>query len=275
MPAKLVSIINMKGGVGKTTLSYNLSLYLAEISNKKVLLIDLDPQANATIVSTEKEKYEIHCKTKKTIADVFIHAFKTYGPIKEKKLPNLDINDFIYNIYNKDGGQLDLIPSELMLSSVLRGMTLGPFDLEQLITEEVRDNYDYILVDCAPTYSSLTTIALNTTRAVLIPMIADSFGVHGTELMSQVLSEHKYDFGIETKVVGIVFTMWEKQVDPVMKSNEIVRKWPNGAVFRAKISRNNWYRVSNGKRATIWNSQAHQAIKDEFVNFVAEFEDKL
>jgi chromosome partitioning protein len=148
MPAKLASIINMKGGVGKTTLTFNLASYLAEIYHKKVLLIDLDPQANATIVSTDPEQYKEHCKSKKTIADVFIYAFRTYGPVKQEVQPPLALNDFIYSVLNEttSGGKFDLVPSELMLSSVLKGMTLGPFDLNQLVTEDVRNQYDYILL---------------------------------------------------------------------------------------------------------------------------------
>lgn len=277
MAAKLVSIINMKGGVGKTTLSFNLALYLAEILKKKVLLIDFDPQANATIVSTDPILYREHCRKKKTIADVFIHAARIYGPVSAGAAPTLNIEDFLYSVLEqKEGaGKFDLIPSELILSSVLKGMTLGPFDLEQLVTPQVRENYDYIIVDCAPTYSSLTTVALNTTRAVLVPMISDSFGAFGTELMRQVLDEHKYDFGFEPKIVGVVFTMWDGQVEAVTQSNEIVKNWPPLTIFRSRITRNNWYRVANGKRTTIWHSKAHKIYKEEFINFVKEFESKI
>lgn len=273
MQAKLAAIINMKGGVGKTTLSFNLAGYLAEKLGKRVLLIDLDPQANATIVSTEPEKYADHCKNKKTIADVFIQTLRTYGPIRPPTLKPLDISDFLYPV-SSVGGQFDLVPSELILSSVLKGMTLGPFDLNQLVTEGVRRAYDYVLIDCAPTYSSLTTMALNTARSVLIPMISDSFGAYGTKLMQQVLKEHKYDFGFQPAVIGVIFTLWESQANQVLYSNDIINNWAAGTVFRAKIARNNWYRVANGKREHIWDSQAHAACKREFEEFVDEFVSK-
>jgi chromosome partitioning protein len=158
-----------------------------------------------------------------------------------------------------------------MLSSVLKGMSLGPYDLDKLLTPAVRLQYDYILIDCAPTNSSLTTVALNTTQSVLIPMISDSFGAHGTALMKQVLEEHAYDYGVSPKVIGVVFMMWENQNNQVTQSNEIIKSWTTGKVFRSKISKNNWYRVANGKRINIWNTAAGSEYKKEFENFVKEF----
>lgn len=275
MPARKVSIINMKGGVGKTTLTFNLAIELAERKGKKVLLLDLDPQANATIVGTDPMLYRDHRRHKKTIADVFINGFRTYGPITPGLQKPLAIDDFIYSIPCRGRGKFDLVPSELLLSSVLKGMTLGPYDLDKLITADVEKAYDYILIDCAPTYSSLTSIALNTTKAVLIPMIADSFGLHGTRLMKQVLDEHKHDFGVEVKVVGVVFTLWEEQSDQTTHSNAIIKQWGSDLVFRSKIVKNNWYRVASGKRISLAETPAHKNVKDELTEFIEEFQRKL
>ena len=121
MVAKKVSIINMKGGVGKTTLSINLALYLSEIKKMRVLLIDLDPQANATIVAIGEEKLKDLLKNKKSIADLFINCYKKYGPYPKKELNNIDINDFLYRTYESydKNAFLDIIPSEINLSSIL------------------------------------------------------------------------------------------------------------------------------------------------------------
>ena len=263
----------MKGGVGKTTLTFNLALYLAEKKAQRVLVIDLDPQANATIVSIDPENYKKHRETKKTVADIFIHTYKTYGPVRTPQLIPLQISDFTHEVYSSKitAGRFDIIPSELMLSSVLKGMTLGPYDLDKLLTPQVQNQYDYILVDCAPTNSALTTIALNTTKAVLIPMISDSFGVHGTDLMNQVLKEHKDDYGLEVKVIGVVFTMWEQQINPTIQSSKIIKGWPPNTIFNTKISKNNWYMVANGKRKAIWNTPASAIFQKEFDAFVTDF----
>lgn len=275
MAAKCVAVINMKGGVGKSTLSFNLAQYLAEIGGKRVLMVDLDPQANATIVSTDPTIYADHLKNKKTVADLFISAFKVVGPVRQKSLPRLKLDDYLYEVYVGPSGRFDLVPSELMLSSVLRGVSLGPYDLDQLIGPQVRNTYDYVIVDCAPTYSALTTVALNSSGAVLIPMIADAFGSHGTKLMRQVLDEHAHDYGIRPRVVGVVFTMYDSNSrTQTTMSNEIVKEWGPEEVFSTKIRKSDWYRVAAGKRKAIWNSQANAATKTEFEEFVAEFEKK-
>jgi chromosome partitioning protein len=277
MAAKCVAVINMKGGVGKTTLSFNLSLYLAELLNKKVLLIDLDPQANATIVSTDPEKYSRHLREKKTVADLFVSASKSVGPVKMRPAAKIKISDFIYDVYSKNGGgHFHLVPSELMLSSVLRGVSLGPYDLEPLVNQQVLNTYDYVIIDCAPTYSALTTVALNSTKSVLIPMIADSFGAHGTKLMKQVLEEHNHDYGILPKVVGVVFTMYQANLrTQVSQSNDIIKAWGPDAVFATKIRKNEWYRVAAGRREALWSTPVHADAKKEFDDFVAEFEKRI
>lgn len=275
MTAKCVAIINMKGGVGKTTLSFNLAQYLAEIKKKRVLLVDLDPQANATIVSTEKTKYKEHLKNKKTVADFFINVSRAIGPIKARPIQPTVLSDYIYRVYAQDQAVFDLIPSELLLSSVLRGISLGPYDLDRLIGPEVLNRYDYLILDCAPTYSALTTVALNAAKAVLIPMIADAFGAYGTGLMKQVLDEHEHDFGIRPKVVGVVFTMYQDKLrSQVTQSNEIIKAWGPDLVFSTKIRKNEWYRVAAGRRVMFWNTPAHSGAKIEFEAFVDEFQAK-
>jgi cellulose biosynthesis protein BcsQ len=117
-------------------------------------------------------------------------------------------------------------------------------------------------------------MALNSTKSVLIPMISDAFGLHGTQLMQQVIDEHKFDYGVDTKVVGVIFTMWKDQGNQIEHSNKIIRGWGPEKVFRAKISQNEWYKVANGKRLNIWDTPAHSETKAEFDTFVNEFLDK-
>lgn len=269
MPAKTISIINMKGGVGKTTLSFNLALELAESKNKKVLLIDLDPQSNATIVSMSEAEIRTHSASKKTIAHALMRAYRPAAPVKSFAPPPLQINDFVFNRYASTGGVMDVVPSELNVSVMLRSLPLGPFDLEHLITRSVRDHYDYILLDCAPTYSTLTNMALNSSSGILIPMIADSFGVWGTNMMKQVIDDHKTEFGIGPNKIGVVFTLWENQAHQIGFRSRIVADWGPSDIFSTSISKNNWYKIANGKREGINTQPTH--VKTEFTRFLNEF----
>jgi chromosome partitioning protein len=153
---------------------------------------------------------------------------------------------------------------------MLRSVPLGPFDLEHLLSVQAKAQYDYVLLDCAPTYSTLTNMALNSSDGVLVPMISDSFGEWGTNLMRDVLDDHKGEFGSAPNKVGVVFTMWEDQVDPQTFRSKIVAIWGPGVVFQAKITKNNWYRVANGKRQSI--SQTNSAPAAEFNSFLTEFQ---
>ena len=270
MAAKTISVINMKGGVGKTTLSFNLAFELANSKNKKVLLIDLDPQSNATIVSMSDAEFAQHKATKKTMADALMRAYRPIAPIRQLQPPPMNMSDFTFaRTVTSAGGSLDILPSELSVSSMLRSLPIGPFDLQHLISTSDLDHYDYILFDCAPTYSTLTSMALNSSQGVLIPMIADSFGVWGTNLMKQVLVDHKGEFGSAPSKIGVVFTLWEEQVHQQLFRNQIVAQWGPNEVFRSKIKKSNWYKIANGKREGVSNVNA--TASSEFTVFLTEF----
>lgn len=277
MSAKKVSIINMKGGVGKTTLSLNLAFFLSRMQKKRVLLIDLDPQANATIVGTDEKKLAEFLKTKKSIANLFINCFKQYGPFPKNNKDDIEIKDYLYKAYESGdkSSYLDIIPSEIHLSSILKGVHVGPFELKNRIVQKVENKYDYIIIDCAPTYSILTTLALNATNAVLIPVMADAFAIYGVKLMKQIFEEHKEDYGVDVKVIGLVFSMWKKSepVNQTTFSNTIIKEW-GLSTFRTKIWNSDWYKIANGQRKMIWDVPAHWDVKDEFEKFVMEFINK-
>jgi len=236
------------------------------------LLIDLDPQANATIISVGESQLESHRKAnKKTITDLFIDSYAPRGPIQGTPKP-ARLPDYTLNVFTTSAGaKFDLIPSDIYLSTVLRGISVGPYDLNALIDDQARNQYDYIIADCAPTYSWLTTIAFNTCGAVLIPMVSDTFGLYGTRLLKQIIEEHKHDFGTDIKIVGVVFMMKDKTSSGTAFENQIITSWGAEMIFASKISENKWYRVAAGKRISIDNTGASGGVKDELDAFVNEF----
>ncbi len=277
MAPKTIAIINMKGGVGKTTLTWNLAQHLFSNHDKKVLIIDLDPQANATVLGLSEEEFKEHKQNKKTIADLFINCYRKYGPFPKPKSGTIvDYKDYIFRreVSIDKQAYLDLVPSELDLSAVLKGAYIDPFMLENVLGLPYFNKYEYILIDCAPTNSILTTLSLNAAKKILVPVMADTFAVYGVELMQEVLRQHKEDFNVEVGIIGLVFMRWEeKKANQQEFKEKIVAAW-GGTTFRNSIRNNDWYKIANGRRTDISQSAAHDEVKREFTAFTREFIEK-
>lgn len=270
MPPKTIAIINMKGGVGKTTLAWNLGNSLCANYGAKVLIIDMDPQANATIVGLSKDERETHYRTKKTVADLFINCYRNYGPFQKPVVP-IDFNDYIFNRKSSgDHASLDLIPSELDLSWVLMGTYVNPLLLEKSLNSTFFSNYDYVLIDCAPTNSILTTLSLNAAKKVLVPVMADVFAIQGVELMKKVIHQHEEDYDTIIDIVGLVFVRYKENVSQYNFKSEIVDAWGE-RTFDTVIHENEHYKIANGDRVPIDQTAAHQPVKKEFDDFTEEF----
>ena len=146
----------MKGGVGKTTLAVNLAWHSYRVKKKSVLLVDLDPQFNASQYMMDYGTYEKHVKSKGTIADLLIDQ-PALGLKKKQERP--PTKKAIATIRKAPSGyRLDFLPSQLVLAHVVKNPAQMDFKLERIV-KDVRDEYDYIFIDCAPTDSVLTTMA--------------------------------------------------------------------------------------------------------------------
>ena len=182
---KIISFINQKGGVGKTTMAFNSAFALAQ-KGKKVLTIDLDPQANLTLLFEANNSYNLH------------HLL--VNSIKELKLIHVPamLSEILH--YSKGNAVVDLIPG---------GQELSGFDLtvasinapRQLVLKKfleinnLKDRYDYIIIDCPPTLGLLVINALCASDGVIIPFKADDFSSKGLDHFYQVLEDIK-DMGI-------------------------------------------------------------------------------
>lgn len=217
MMGKVFAITNQKGGVGKTTTAVNLGAYLA-VLGKKVLVLDNDPQGNATS-GLGLKKNEI----KKCIYDVLVSEI----PIEEVILPTQVSN-------------LKAAPATIRLAGAeaeLVGMMARDQRLRRSI-EPVRNQYDYILIDCPPSLGNLTLNALAAADAVIVPIQCEYYALEGlSQLMKTLQLVQKYS-NPSLVVEGVVLTMYDPRTNLSQQVAEEVRNYFEDRVYNAVIPRN-------------------------------------
>jgi chromosome partitioning protein len=201
----VVSIVNMKGGVGKSTLTANLGWFCAYKKDLRVLLVDLDPQFNLSQYVLGTDGYTAHLEDEKGTA---LHLFEQLTPkaVSGKERSQIEPKDIIASVKAwTDGSRIDLVPSSLELAWTLK----NPHQKEHLLAhflDEVRSSYDLILIDCPPTESMLTTAAYLASDSVLVPVKPEFLSTIGLPLVVKSLEEFErvYKTG-GLQVLGIVF----------------------------------------------------------------------
>lgn len=183
-------MINMKGGVGKTTLTFNLAWHCAWMKNLKVLAIDLDPQSNLSQYFMGAESYIEYLENEnRTVVDIF-EQFS--APTRSVGAPReLAPEEIIFRLKCwTDGSLIDLIPSRLELAWTLKNPTDKSHLLPRFLSK-IAHNYDLILIDCAPTESILTTAAYRSSRYVFVPVRPEYLATIGLPLLSRSIEEFK------------------------------------------------------------------------------------
>lgn len=180
--AKVITFINMKGGVGKTTLAVNVAYTLSKVEGKKVILIDMDPQMNATQYTlTEPQMNEILDDRNKSVYGCLSPDYQTnsvlkgYEQRKEEK--------WIFNVDNT----FDIIPSSLHIMTL--NLAAGPYKLRQYIQNELSEKYDIVIIDCPPTISEYTKVSLLASDMYLVPMKAEPLSVFGLPMLENYVKE--------------------------------------------------------------------------------------
>jgi chromosome partitioning protein len=242
---QVISFMNMKGGVGKTTLAVNVAYGLAYLHRKKVLIIDSDPQFNATQYLLEDDVYLAHLQNEQrgTLYDIFVPrrpgAVRTVigagQPINRKKMPLAACACSIF-AGGDTRGKLDLVPSTLNLFEIEMSRRGTESRLRSYLQEKATD-YDYVIIDCPPTVSIFTQAAILASDKYLVPVKPDPLSVIGLPLLERWLADYTEENGVHLEAVGLVFTMVRgatpRRMQEVM---EELRETRGDLVFTAQLS---------------------------------------
>lgn len=214
---RTIAIINQKGGSGKTTTTVNLGGYLASF-NKKVLVLDLDPQANTTIHLGLKP-HEIE----KNIYDVMTDGASINSIIKKTEVESLDI-----------------CPANIDLSGVeieLAGIVGREMVLKDALDDTIK-NYDYIIVDCPPSLSLLTINALTVAKEIIIPVQTEFFALEGMGKLINTVEIVKQRLNRDLKITGILPTMFDGRTNLSKEVIEKINEYFGNKVYKTKIRKN-------------------------------------
>jgi chromosome partitioning protein len=209
MPATVISLINMKGGVGKTTVAVNLAAGLARHHQKRVLLVDLDPQTNASLSLMPEEAWKKWAAGHGTMADVFELDAKRRHADAPMKLQDCIVHAVVPEIPG-----LDLIPSHLKLTFLDLDLAARP-GRERIFGRKlakVLDDYDVILCDCPPNLQTATQNALYASDWFLVPMQPDFLSSVGLSLLLDRLDYLKKELEFKIKCLGVVFSRVRRHV---------------------------------------------------------------
>jgi chromosome partitioning protein len=215
--SRVIAVINQKGGSGKTTTAVNLGAYLARLG-KTVLLIDLDPQANSTI----------HLGLKPHEVEMSIYDIM----MDEKSFSDIVLGTEIENLY--------IAPANINLSGVeieLAGIVGREMVLKDAV-EEIKNDYDYILIDCPPSLGLLTVNALTMAKELIIPVQTEFFALEGMGKLFQTVEVVKKRLNRDLKITGIVPTMFDTRTNMSREVIEKIREYFGGRVYKTMIRKN-------------------------------------
>lgn len=218
---KVISLINQKGGVGKTTTSINLSASLA-ILGKKILLIDLDPQCNATTgIGLNKGDIE------KSIYNVFNETETIENTIVKTKYKNLYVLP----------ANINLAGIDIELEQTTPNQTVSKSERLKEHINKIKDKYDYIIIDCPPALGIITTNALTASDSVIIPVQCEYFALEGITQLLKAIMYTQANLNPNLTIEGVLLTMLDARTNLGLEVVEEIRSYFKDKVYNTIIPR--------------------------------------
>ena len=247
---KIVAIANQKGGVGKTTTAINMGACLA-ILEKRILIVDADPQAN----STSGLGVEV-AAGQPTIYDCLINGASATDAIIPTSTPNLYILP----------SHIDLVGAELELVSRMRREYIL-----QSVLDKVKDQYDYILIDCMPSLGLLAVNALTASDAVLIPIQTEIYALEGLQKLKNTITLVREHLNPKLKIEGIIMTMYDSRLRLANLVLEEVRQNLSDPLYNTIIHRNSKISESPSMKTPVIMYDAASTGSMNFMQLALEF----